>query len=92
MKKKSDGSRPSATEASKAVAETLAHGSPVEKRVLFKDALALATFGITATDAKKQGICVSCRSIVDLATLSEEDRAEYGISALCSGCFEEIFA
>lgn len=50
-----------------------------------------AAFGMTAKQAKEQGICISCkRSIEDIDMTDPMDHNEYSISALCPECFEDI--
>jgi hypothetical protein len=52
------------------------------------DRLAKSLFGISRSDAIKQGICVSCKEKPVFADKTEVD--EYKISALCDKCFNRI--
>jgi hypothetical protein len=55
-----------------------------------KNQLAEMLFGMTPSDAIKQGICVSCKKPADSITMAEVDEIEYRISGLCKTCFEEF--
>ena len=52
------------------------------------DNMALKMYGITTTDAIRQGICVNCKkNILTELEMSEADKREWLISALCNECF-----
>jgi len=53
----------------------------------FKDSLAKMLFGMTAAEAHKLGICISCKKTPMF--LGEIDEKEWQISGLCWKCFEE---
>jgi len=55
-----------------------------------KDAFAKRMFGMTASEAKTQKICISCKKSVDEQTMKPIDVAEYRISALCPSCFKDF--
>jgi hypothetical protein len=53
-----------------------------------KDTLAVAMFGITASQAVDQLICIQCkRPIVDIGFPTLQDSAEYLISGICHKCY-----
>jgi hypothetical protein len=53
-----------------------------------KDSITRAAYGMTAAEAKEKGICISCKKPPTF--YSEVGRKEYGITALCEPCFDEI--
>jgi uncharacterized paraquat-inducible protein A len=55
-----------------------------------RDSLAMDVFGMTATDAMAQSICVACRLLVEVAKLDPQDQAEYAQSAFCPRCAAEM--
>lgn len=63
------------------------------------DAVSLASFGLTRTQALAQGVCINCRKAVKnekgewRASLfrTEAGKREYPISGLCEVCFDKIF-
>lgn len=64
------------------------------------DLVGEATFGMTRTDARKNGVCISCHEPVFNAdgTLnaelfhSEAGVKEYYISGMCERCFDKLFS
>jgi len=55
-----------------------------------KDAFAKRMFGMTASEAKAQRVCISCKKPVDEKIMKPIEVAEYRISALCPSCFEDF--
>jgi urease beta subunit len=65
-----------------------------------KNKIAVATFGMSPTDAWKKRICIDCKTAVRYepgdATgehgqiYSEAGLREYGVSALCETCYDNI--
>jgi hypothetical protein len=47
-------------------------------------------FGWTRESAHAAGLCIRCSKPVDIHALSDLDHIEYGISAFCPACYEEV--
>jgi len=47
-------------------------------------------YGITAKDARTQGLCVQCKEPAIPKCYSDAGRREYKISGLCEPCFDAI--
>ena len=54
----------------------------------FKDRIAQELYGITITEAKEKGICLSCKEEAIPKCYSKEGKSEYLISGLCEKCFD----
>jgi hypothetical protein len=56
------------------------------------DVLARSMFGISATDAIAQRICINCKSDIagEYQSWGHDDIDEYVISALCPTCFDTM--
>ena len=53
-----------------------------------KEDFGKALYGMTANEAREQGICIRCKEPIVFQT--EADIREYAMSALCSKCWDEI--
>jgi hypothetical protein len=58
----------------------------------FLDELAKSAFGRTVAEAHAQNICIFCSTKMNLTALAQKDKDEYGISGLCSLCFDVLQA
>jgi hypothetical protein len=56
-----------------------------------KDNISRQVFKITKSEAQAQGICVNCRQPALARCYSDAGRREYGITAMCEMCFDEMF-
>ena len=55
-----------------------------------KDSLAKYLYGITASEARSQGLCIQCKQPALERCYSDAGIREYQISGLCEKCFDEI--
>ena len=55
----------------------------------FLDDLAEEMFGLTRTEAHREGLCVNCKQPISSMKMEGLDMAEWKISALCPKCFIE---
>lgn len=56
-----------------------------------KDNLSKSLYGMSLTEAHKQGICIKCKTPALERCYSDAGRREYDISGLCELCFDEEF-
>lgn len=56
----------------------------------YRDSLAMEHFGMKASEAISQGVCVSCRQKA-LAFTTGVARTEYSITALCEPCQDRFY-
>lgn len=54
------------------------------------DGMAERQFGMTSARAQELGCCIRCRRDVSPALLTDIDRREYGMTAICPQCWDEI--
>ena len=47
-------------------------------------------YGISVSEAHKNGVCIQCKEKALLKCYSLAGKAEYKISGLCEECFDEI--
>ena len=64
----------------------MTHAEGIERAL---DAMSRERYGWTYSSARRLGCCVSCRRDVDLSSLSDLDRMEWHLSALCPACYTE---
>jgi hypothetical protein len=57
----------------------------------FKKSFASLLYGITKQDAHKQGICIDCKSPINVDSLDDIDKREYFISGICPNCWNIMF-
>lgn len=58
---------------------------------MFKDALAVRTFEMTAAEAREKGLCINCKEPALAKCYSDAGRKEYRISGMCEKCFDALF-
>ena len=54
------------------------------------DQLGKMLYGMTPSEAHRQGLCIRCKKPPQFKT--DDGREEYRLSALCEECFDEEFA
>ena len=54
------------------------------------DPLARSMFGISASEAISERICIRCKRSIDTNDWSHDDIDEYVISAICPTCFDTL--
>jgi len=56
----------------------------------FVDLVAEEMFGVSHTNAQKQGVCVTCGKKVE-GFKDQLSQKEYGISGVCQDCQDSVF-
>jgi hypothetical protein len=56
-----------------------------------KETFGKGIYGLSPTDCKEKGICISCKEPAIPRCHTEAGRREFYISALCEECWDKIF-
>lgn len=63
-----------------------------KKMALVLDEIAIQQYGRSRSQSIRDGVCVSCESVVDSHSFTDDLSArEYTISGLCQKCQDETF-
>jgi hypothetical protein len=58
----------------------------------FQDELSTNLFGLTVSEATKNGICIECKEPALPKCYSDAGRKEYKISGMCEECYDKLFS